>query len=62
MGPVPACLSSAHGGELIAHSLAVLLGMRTDEHCPYGPYLYYVSNLHGELESTGYELEHGQVL
>ena len=34
-GPVPARLSSALGGELISHSLAALLGMRTDEHCPY---------------------------
>jgi hypothetical protein len=59
MWPVPACLSSVHGGERVAHSLPVLLGMRTDGH---GPYLYYVSNRRGELESTGYELEHGQLL
>jgi hypothetical protein len=53
-----ACLSSARARELIAHFLAVLLGMTTDEHRLY----LYVSNLPGELESTRHELDHGQVL
>jgi hypothetical protein len=43
----------------LPHGLTVFLtGMGTDEHRLYP----YVSNIRGELESTGYELGHGQVL
>jgi hypothetical protein len=50
--------SSQRTHSSLPHRLTVFLGMGIDE---YHPYLYYVSSIRGELESTRSELEHGQV-